>query len=95
MDLTLAEDTGSGWYNSVDFGSWSGFAQDMAKTYVNYDMQSKQNDAKIEQMKLQAYSNFGIPYIEGQANRAATLGGIPTVWLLIGGAVLAVVMLKN
>lgn len=78
--------------------SWEAWAQNIGGNLLQGYANTKFNQPyELQKMQLQAYGNgaYGLPYIQGQPNGSATLG-IPTGWLLIGGAlVLAVVMIKS
>lgn len=51
---------------------------------------------ELERLKLEQRGPDGTPYIEGQpATRTAQPGGINPMFLLIGAAVLAVVLLRD
>jgi hypothetical protein len=52
---------------------------------------------ELQKLRMQAYGPFGDLYEEGQANiqQVATVAGIPTSWLLIGGVVVLVFALKD
>lgn len=89
---------------------WSEYLQNVGKTlldtgadvYRNKSATNSQiqlantnNIAQLQALQMQMqYSPFGQPYIEGQPtmNGANT---IPMSWLLIGGALLAVVLVKS
>ena len=89
-DLTYGDSSGSGWE------SW---VQNIGGSLIKTVAQAKYSaPVELQKMQMQAYGPYGQPYYEGQPNRneGGALGlGIPTSWILIGGVVLAVVLLKN
>lgn len=83
-----------------DDNDWAGWFQDVAKTVVTSATQAKfQQPYEVEKLKLQAFSQYGMPYIEGKPVQAAMgpshIAGIPTAWLLIGGVIALVVMVND
>lgn len=78
---------------------WFSWAQDAAsgliKAGANYANNQQQQKYEIEKLKLQALGTDGT-YIEGKPNSTQTVAGIsPTVLLLAGAALVAVMMLKD
>ncbi len=76
--------------------SWEGFFQSVAKEYVGAKIESQYRaPVELQKLKLQAQSEYGLPYLEGVAGiPQAPFGGIPPIYLLVGAVVLAAVMLK-
>jgi hypothetical protein len=98
-DLSLGSDYDASAYNySVGGGSsgWESWAQNISSNLLQgYANSQFQQPYELQKMQLQAYGSgaYGLPYIQGQPNMQL---GIPTGWLLIGGAIaLAVVMIKS
>lgn len=83
----------------MEFQDWM---QQVAGSVIETKMQAQYvQPFEIEKMKLQAYGPYGQPYLEGIANSAPgqvlaaqIVPGVPN-WVLIGGAVLAVVLLGD
>lgn len=82
---------------SSSSGGWESWAQNISGSLLKgYANSQFQQPFELQKMQLQAYGNgaYGLPYIQGQPLGAGL--GIPTGWLLIGGAlVLAMVMIKS
>lgn len=80
------------------FGNLGTTIVDGGIKYANNAQQIKANNTanllQLQSMQMQAYNNWGEPYIQGQPVQTGLFGGIPPL-LLIGGIVLAVVMVKN
>lgn len=66
--------------------------------YANNAQQIKANNTanlmQLQSMQMQAYNNWGEPYIQGQPVQGG-IGGIPPLFLLLGAIGLVVVMVKN
>lgn len=86
----------------MDWESWFG---NLGNTLVDGGIKYAQNDQQIkanntanllqlQAMQMQAYNNWGQPYIQGQPVQGG-IAGIPPVLLLVGAAALLVVMVKN
>lgn len=79
--------------SSSGWESWAqGLSSNLLQGYANSQFQQPY---ELQKMQLQAYGSgaYGLPYIQGQPNLQL---GIPTGWLLIGGAaLLAMVMIKS
>lgn len=78
---------------------WSQWVQNVAGTALDRYTATKQLEAQTDAMRLQALGESGY-YLEGQRGTLVpvprqTIGGIPTGWLLVGAAVVAVVLLKD
>lgn len=67
------------------------------KTQTNAQIQiaNAANLTQLQGLQMQMqYGANGLPYVEGRPNMSGATG-IPPMWLLIGGVVLAVVLVKN
>lgn len=78
----------------MDWGTW---VQQQAGGLLDAYTYKKQTEAYTEAMRLQALGETGY-YVEGQRGNVApvsgqSVGGIPTQYLLIGGALLVAVLL--
>lgn len=84
-------------FEGFDFGSLQNAAQDMAKLYVDRKTSaSYQQPYEVQKMRLQAYDPFNGFYQEGQQTiTGGVAGGINPTWLLVGGIILAVVLVKS
>lgn len=79
--------------------SWEDWIQDVGKTVIGAAADAKYTQPyEVQKLRLQALGEAGI-YDEGQAGAYRQAGGIagmsPSTLLLIGGAVLLVVLLKD
>lgn len=77
--------------------SWESWIQNVGGGLIKTVAEAKYKaPIELQKMQLQAYSNYGVPYMEGQANGMQPItAGIPQSWLLIGAVILAVVLVKN
>jgi hypothetical protein len=84
--------------------TWEEAAQGWANTFVGTasqiwggnaaaNQQAKLSNLELQKMQMQAYSQWGTPYVEGQANGASV--GLPTSWLLMGGLLVAFFVMKD
>lgn len=76
---------------------WSDWVQDVSKNVISLAANAKyQQPYEVEKMRLQALSDSGMLYQEGQPAQYPVQGTIPANWLVLGGLViLAVVLLKD
>lgn len=85
----------------MEWGDWlQGVGNTLLDGGVKYATNNQANQLayqnnllQLQQMQMQAFNNWGQPYIEGQPVAAGL--GIPPGLLLIGAVVLVVVMVKN
>ena len=83
--------------SGFNLSSWESWIQDVAKNVIQTKTQAQYvAPVELDKMRLQAFGPYGQPYYEGVANaKPATIAGIPTTWLLLGGLVALVVVLKD
>lgn len=82
-------------YESSGGGGWESWLQGIGKTVISSAVEAKYKQPyELQKMQLQQRGMYGDPYIEGvpSFNGGA---GIPASWLLIGGVILAFVLVKN
>ena len=89
----MEEDSG------FNFGSFQDFAQKAASSYINSRVEREYKaPTEIAKLELMQRGVNGAPYLEGQPNSVAPqrmIAGIPASWLLIGGVVVLVVLMKE
>ena len=74
---------------------WSDWVQDVAGSVIKSAADSKYvQPYEVQKLRLQALGDLG-PYTEGEPQRQAALGGISPTLLLLGGAALLFVMLRD
>lgn len=77
-------------------GSWSDWFQDVGKSVIGSASEAYfKSPVDIQKMKIMAYGPDGQPYVEGKAAMPGTGLQIPTSWLLIGGIVALVMVMKD
>lgn len=83
--------------DGFDLSSFQDWIQQVGGNYLQTKTQAQYDpQLQLAKLQLQQQAQNGQLYLEGQPGTASMTAGIPTAWLLLGGAALiAVVMLKG